>query len=627
MNSKTQYRIIAVLICIVIYALYISLSVSMDWGHGGGYLVLVVLVGILRAVWKGVNNLADEKDKTNETPAAPQEETLPEIPTDAEAEQLPVEEIPIPVEDVAESIPQEESEYLPPIPNIEEEGITSVTPTEESETFKQQPKIHWQKFRFYYIIAVALCVVAAVTIPVTVHIHKQKEIEILLSEAIKACENTFFDLALQHLDKAYTLNPKSYAVNYYIGCVHCHKHNYEPARKHLETAYLLNKKKEDCILSFDTIGYDRLLYYYYISLKDYQQADNQSDINKRTLIAQEYLTLYPNECDAYRCMAYEYGLKNDFDKVKEYFDKILKKNPISVQLTDYISDIYSQLKAMKYDVGPKEYFVTLLFTEADRNWALEKYIKIRPEMEFVWKYYDNEVADQVFPLEWQSKKQGPQSPIENKTTTNQKQSVEKTTSKPSNVHNGHKFVDMGLSVKWATANIGANKPEECGDYFAWGEVQSKSSFTWTSYKWCNSSYNTLTKYNNNNLYGRVDDKIRLDITDDAAHAIWGGNWRMATREEQKELLKECIWTWTCLNGVNGYKITSKINENSIFLPAAGEIRGNEHYNVESVGAYWLATSLNSCDAADVLHFAEFFEPYLMPMWSRYVGCVIRPVCL
>lgn len=407
MNSKTKYRIIAVLICIVIYALYISLSVSMDWGHGGGYLVLVVLVGILRAVWKGVNNLADEKDKTNETPAAPQEETLPEIPTDAEAEQLPVEEIPIPVEDVAESIPQEESEYLPPIPNIEEEGITSVTPTEESETFKQQPKTHWQKFRFYYIIAVALCVVAAVTIPVTVHIHKQKEIEILLSEAIKACENTFFDLALQHLDKAYTLNPKSYAVNYYIGCVHCHKHNYEPARKHLETAYLLNKKKEDCILSFDTIGYDRLLYYYYISLKDYQQADNQSDINKRTLIAQEYLTLYPNECDAYRCMAYEYGLKNDDEserKRKMYFEKLIELNPDVNILNEYATWIYDNLKAYKYGVGEKESFVEdILYLKLNRDWAYNKIKKERYDLSWMWEIYDNEITNQLFPLDWQEK--------------------------------------------------------------------------------------------------------------------------------------------------------------------------------------------------------------------------------
>ena len=601
MNSKTQYRIIAVLICIVIYALYISLSVSMDWGHGGGYLVLVVLVGILRAVWKGVNNLADEKDKTNETPAAPQEETLLEIPADAEAEQLPVEdETPIPVEDVAESIPQEESEYLPPIPNIEEEGITSVTPTEESETFKQQPKTHWQKFRFYYIIAVALCVVAAVTIPVTVHIHKQKEIEILLSEAIKACENTFFDLALQHLDKAYTLNPKSYAVNYYIGCVHCHKHNYEPARKHLETAYLLNKKKEDCILSFDTIGYDRLLYYYYISLKDYQQADNQSDINKRTLIAQEYLTLYPNECDAYRCMAYEYGLKNDFDKVKEYFDKILKKNPISVQLTDYMSDIYSQLKAMKYDVGPKEYFVTLLFTEADRNWALEKYIKIRPEMEFVWKYYDNEVADQVFPLEWQNKIHPNKQQVEDQTNIS-KQHTEKTNRKSSSVHNGYKYVDLGLSVKWAICNVGADKSEEFGNKFGWGEVNTKTYHTRKDYGFYTTSGGLLK-------YTKKDKKKILDAQNDVATKQWGTKWRMPTVEEQRELKDLCSWTLVKKNNINGYKIIGP-NGNSIFLP---------------IGSYW-SRNIGS-DVHDAYELSITDNNVCISCRSRYMGNLIRPVC-
>ena len=624
MNSKTQYRIIAVLICIVIYALYISLSVSMDWGHGGGYLVLFILVGILRAVWKGVNNLADEKDKTNETPAAPQEETLPEIPGDAEAEQIPVEdETPIPVEDLAESIPQEESEYLPPIPDIEEEEITSVTPPEESETFNQQPKTHWQKFRLYYIIAVALCVVAAVTIPVTVHIHKQKKIEILLSEAIKVCENTFFDLALQHLDKAYTLNPKSYAVNYYIGCVHCHKHNYEPARKHLETAYLLNKKKEDYILSFDTIDYDRLLYYYYISLKDYQQADNQSDINKRTLIAQEYLTLYPNECGAYRCMAYEYGLKNDFNKVNEYFDKILKNNPISVQLTDYMSDIYSQLKAMKYDVGPKEYFVTLLFTEADRNWALEKYIKIRPEMEFVWKYYDNEVADQVFPLEWQNKIHPNKQQVEDQTNIS-KQHTEKTNRKSSSVHNGYKYVDLGLSVKWATENIGANKPEEYGDYFAWGEIKSKNSYTWTNYKWCKGTNNRLTKYNSTGFWGWNDGKSKLEQPDDVAHIRWGGKWRIPTKSEWQELIDNCNWEWTSLNGVNGYIITSnkqEFSDQSIFIPAAGHMYENKLEGDRTSLSY----ISSQCDEQYSFNLFATHSNKAIVGYNRQLGSTIRPV--
>ena len=408
MNSKTKYRILAVLICIVIYALYISLSVSMGWEHGGGFFVLVILVGILRAVWKGVTNLADEEDKTSETPTVPQEETLPEIPADAEEEPLPAEEvIPIPIEETEESIPQEESEDLPPIPDIEEDRTTIAAPIEEPEMFNQQPKTHWQKFRLYYIIAVALCIVAAVAIPVTVQVHKQKKIEILLSEAIKACENTFFDLALQHLDKAYALDSKSYAVNYYLGCVHCHKHNYEPARKHLETAYSLNKKKEDCILSFDTIGYDRLLYYYYISLKDQQPSDHQSEINQRTLIAQEYLTRYPNECDAYRCMAYEYGLKNDDEserKRKMYFEKLIELNPDVNILNEYATWIYDNLKAYKYGVGEKESFVEdILYLKLNRDWAYNKIKKERYDLSWMWEIYDNEITNQLFPLDWQEK--------------------------------------------------------------------------------------------------------------------------------------------------------------------------------------------------------------------------------
>lgn len=408
MNSKTKYRIIAVLICIVIYALYISLSVAMGWEHGGGFFVLVILVGILRAVWKGVTNLANEEDNTNETPPVPQEETLPEIPTDTEVEQLPVvEEISMPVEESEESIPQEESEDILPIPDIEEERTTIAAPTEEPEMFNQQPKTHWQKFRLYYTIAVALCIVAAVVIPVTVHVHKQKKIEILLSEAIKACENTFFDLALQHLDKAYELDSKNYAVNYYIGCVHCHKHNYEPARKYLETAYKINKKKEDCVLSFDTIGYDRLLYYYYISLKDQQPSDHQSEINQRTLIAQEYLTRYPNECDAYRCMVYEYGLKNDDEserKRKMYFEKLIELNPDVNILNEYATWIYDNLKAYKYGVGEKESFVEdILYLKLNRDWAYNKIKKERYDLSWMWEIYDNEITNQLFPLDWQEK--------------------------------------------------------------------------------------------------------------------------------------------------------------------------------------------------------------------------------
>lgn len=133
----------------------------------------------------------------------------------------------------------------------------------------------------------------------------------------------------------------------------------------------------------------------------------------------------------------------------------------------------------------------------------------------------------------------------------------------------HEYVDLGLSVKWATCNVGATKPEEYGDYFAWGETEPKEMYDWSTYKWCNGSETTLTKYCTDGSYGTVDNKTQLELSDDAAHANWGDSWRMPTDSELTELREQCTWTWTTQNGVNGCKVTSKSNGNSIFLPAAG----------------------------------------------------------
>ena len=97
-----------------------------------------------------------------------------------------------------------------------------------------------------------------------------------------------------------------------------------------------------------------------------------------------------------------------------------------------------------------------------------------------------------------------------------------------NQHNGHDYVDLGLSIKWATCNVGASSPEEYGDYFAWGETEPKSIYDWSTYKYCNGSETTLTKYNYSNIYGTVDNKTTLEMSDDAARANWGGGWRMPT---------------------------------------------------------------------------------------------------
>ena len=152
---------------------------------------------------------------------------------------------------------------------------------------------------------------------------------------------------------------------------------------------------------------------------------------------------------------------------------------------------------------------------------------------------------------------------------------------------GHEYVDLGLpsGLKWATCNVGANNPWEYGDYYAWGETEEKSNYEWSTYKWGNGNYDDLTKYCRSISYGTVDNKTVLDPEDDVAHVKWGGTWRMPTFDEQKELLNKCTWTWTTLNGVNGYKVTGP-NGNSIFLPAAGYRNGTYLDYSGSFGYYW-----------------------------------------
>ena len=146
-------------------------------------------------------------------------------------------------------------------------------------------------------------------------------------------------------------------------------------------------------------------------------------------------------------------------------------------------------------------------------------------------------------------------------------------------------VDLGLSVYWASCNLGASAPEEFGDYFAWGETEpnynsqnpliwkeGKTGYGWESYKWCNGIYGSLIKYNTDSSMGPVDNKLYLDESDDAAHVNLGGGWRMPTNSEWMELRTKCTEEWTTLNGVRGHLVTSP-NGCSIFLPAAGERSG------------------------------------------------------
>ena len=188
----------------------------------------------------------------------------------------------------------------------------------------------------------------------------------------------------------------------------------------------------------------------------------------------------------------------------------------------------------------------------------------------------------------------------------------------------HEAVDLGLSVKWATCNVGASTPEEYGDFYAWGETETKSTYDWTTYQWCNGTYYSLTKYNFKKTLGTVDNKTELDLSDDVVHVRWGGNWRMPTDTEIRELWNNCEWTWIVQNGVVGYLVTSNSNGNSIFLPAAGDHAETNVYNQGTQGAYW-ASSLYSSDPNYACYLKFYINTVYCSYYTRIYGLSIRPV--
>jgi len=206
-------------------------------------------------------------------------------------------------------------------------------------------------------------------------------------------------------------------------------------------------------------------------------------------------------------------------------------------------------------------------------------------------------------------------------------------------------VDMGTTTAdgyklyWGTSNLGADKPEEYGDYYAWGEIDpyyssqdpltwkdGKTGYNWASYKWCNGSSSTLTKYNNSSSYGTVDNKTVLEPSDDVASVKLGGKWRMPTDAEWTVLWTKCTWTWTTNyngTGVMG-RIVTATNGNSIFLPAAGVREGTDLYFVGSGGRYWSSSlSTDNPDGAWYVYFGS--GVVFVDDAGRYYGLSIRPV--
>ena len=189
----------------------------------------------------------------------------------------------------------------------------------------------------------------------------------------------------------------------------------------------------------------------------------------------------------------------------------------------------------------------------------------------------------------------------------------------------HKYVDLGLpsGLLWATCNVGADAPEDYGDYFAWGETQPKDYYDWSTYQFLMD--NKLTKYCNNSSNGYngfIDNLTTLLPEDDAATANWGNGWRMPTKEEWQELYSNTTCTWTIQNGVNGRLFTAA-NGNSLFLPAAG-YRENSGLNVAGSYGYFWPSSLTDVPARAWL-FYFFSDGYELSHNFRYYGLSVRPV--
>ena len=197
-----------------------------------------------------------------------------------------------------------------------------------------------------------------------------------------------------------------------------------------------------------------------------------------------------------------------------------------------------------------------------------------------------------------------------------------------NMHNGHEYVDLGLSsgTMWATCNLGASTPKDYGDYYAWGETEPNSSdYGINNYKWSlNGDHKNMTKYCTDENLGKLDNKIQLELEDDAAYVNWGGDWRMPTKEQIQELLDECTYERTTQKGVSGVLITSKTNGNSIFMPAGGYRSLFSNY-INQHCVYW-SSSLNTNDSRRAyLLFSNLEETSLIHNYNRYYGSLIRPV--
>lgn len=193
----------------------------------------------------------------------------------------------------------------------------------------------------------------------------------------------------------------------------------------------------------------------------------------------------------------------------------------------------------------------------------------------------------------------------------------------------YNYVDLGLpsGTLWAKCNVGADSPDEYGDYFAWGEIATKTRYNWETYQYSNDYYNTLTKYCNNPEYGNngfTDELTTLLPEDDAATAILGSEWRMPTADEWQELFDNTTSSWGHQGNVRGWFFTAS-NGNSIFIPAAGHIQGNDYYGEGEKGNYWSSSLFTDYPWGARGASLSSSENLIWGDDPRYYGQTIRPV--
>lgn len=179
-------------------------------------------------------------------------------------------------------------------------------------------------------------------------------------------------------------------------------------------------------------------------------------------------------------------------------------------------------------------------------------------------------------------------------------------------------IDLGLpsGTRWAPCNVGATMPHERGDFFAWGEIEKKEKYTWNTYSHCEKGNHRLC---HNIGFGSIMWGSKYDV----AHMNWGGMWRMPTRAQFMELIDNCTYDWAEIDHVRGYIFISKINGNSIFLPAAGMIKDTDNYD-DFQGFYWSceydpnnsSNAISLCFSGSIVDFVHCY---------RKNGLPVRPV--